>query len=667
MDAQTLQNYFLTIGTMNRLREYEALVASEVEKGEPATVPAGEKGIGRLSAMRLGNDLTVRTWTSEGKQVNVLTIDWRVFSPESPLEADEIDMPVRRETLPKNATASGTILAITDLQSDWDKEKTKDVASRFLSRFIDPFGVNSSRAVDIQWNGTPIDIPVLGKRFLEAAHNGMRGKVAIEKDKRFTLTIDYWFREGDSDKRATFTRTYSSADFGGLTDAAVAEVGPFSFDLYHYNRLRVTAIPGFATRTDVRKWLDEWTGGLMLYRDGLRVMPYGRMPDDDWLELDQHALRAKGFRVNRIQIVGCVRISRRRNPLLQDQTNREGLRDNAAAKTFRTLLKRSIQQLFVPLLDQYSRPEGKTDEELISRSADLQGAVNDAVDRLTAAAEQADEGEVEASKQELRRALESVPQITNDLREAIQTHALQRLEVLELAATGMTAMSLAHDLEAALDQAVSETGVLARSAGIREDLQQSLMHLVALFKSLRTLVAEIKPGPAKTRRRKSTFEVGELIDQLTTFYRARLDQDGIEMDVKTKPAGKPFRVKAVEGHVRQVLDNLYRNSMYWLMDTREKYGEDVTRSRIRIVLDHPTRTISFTDTGVGIAPHDTEWIFEPFTTHREGGFGLGLYISKELCKFNGITITVDPRSLNQWRRHDKFILDFSDCYVEGNR
>ena len=103
------------------------------------------------------------------------------------------------------------------------------------------------------------------------------------------------------------------------------------------------------------------------------------------------------------------------------------------------------------------------------------------------------------------------------------------------------------------------------------------------------------------------------------------------------------------------------------MDTREKYGEDVTRSRIRIVLDHPTRTISFTDTGVGIAPHDTEWIFEPFTTHREGGFGLGLYISKELCKFNGITITVDPRSLNQWRRHDKFILDFSDCYVEGNR
>ena len=50
----------------------------------------------------------------------------------------------------------------------------------------------------------------------------------------------------------------------------------------------------------------------------------------------------------------------------------------------------------------------------------------------------------------------------------------------------------------------------------------------------------------------------------------------------------------------------------------------------------------FRDSGVGIAPHDSEWIFEAFTTHREGGHGLGLYISKELCKFNGITVAVDP-------------------------
>ncbi len=681
MDRRTLQDCFLTIGTTNRLRQHEALADDDEEgeegggsaatqggnlDGESMRPPAGEKGIGRLSAMRLGNDLQVRTWTVSAEEVNTLIIDWRVFSPDSPLEADEIDMEVKNEPRTEEGPSSGTVLSITDLQASWDEEKTRDVAARFLSRFIDPFTPASSRAVDIKWNGKTIDIPILSRRYLDAAHNGMKGVLTIHPDRRFTLKVDYWFRTSDSGERQTLTRTYSSADFGGMKDAAVEQVGPFSFEFYHYNRLRVTAIPGFATRIDFRKWLDEWAGGLMLYRDGLRVMPYGRMPDDDWLELDRQALRSKGFRVNRIQVVGCVRISRKKNPNLRDQTNREGLRDNAAATIFRRLLQRIIQQLFVPLLDQRSRPVGRTDEEMIARSADLQSAVDDAVDRLTAAAEETDVGEVEAAKQDLRKVLESVPQITNDLRDAVQSHALQRVEVLELAATGMTAMSLAHDLEAALDEAVAETGVLAHSSGIRGDLRDSLNHLVALFKSLRTLVTDIKPGPAKTRRRKSTFNVVGVVDQLATFYRPRLDREHIAVEKEILPRGKAFRVKAVEGHVRQVLDNLYRNAIYWLVDTREKHVADAPAPVIRVLLDHHSKTLIFSDTGIGIAPHDVEWIFEPFTTHREGGYGLGLHISKELCKFNGITIAVDPRSLNQWRRHDRIMLDFSECYVEGD-
>jgi signal transduction histidine kinase len=393
----------------------------------------------------------------------------------------------------------------------------------------------------------------------------------------------------------------------------------------------------------------------MLYRDGLRVMPYGRLPDDDWLELDKQALKSKGFRVNRIQIVGCVKISRLRNSQLRDQTNREGLRDNSAAKTFRRFLQRIIQELFVKLLDQEVRPPGKTDEELIARSADLQSAVDAAVDRLSAAADDTDTEGIEEATRALRA----------DLREAVNVHALQRLDVLELAATGMTAMSLAHDLEAALDTAMAESGALARRSGIDENLRTSLEHLVAMFKSLRTLVADIKPGPAKTRRRKSTFDIVALSEQLKTFYQPTLDRTHIEVVTKVQPARKTFRVKAVEGHVRQVLDNMFRNSIYWLGDTRAKYGADAEPARIRLVFDLHSKTLSFSDTGVGVAPHDSEWIFEPFTTHREGGFGLGLYISKELCKFNGIGIRIDPTSTNKWRRHDKIVLDFAECFAEG--
>lgn len=665
MEEATLQDCFLTIGTTNRMRQIEAI--KEAEREEAITQPpSGEKGIGRLSAMRLGNDLQVRTWTTTGMHINVLVIDWRVFSPDSPLEAQQIEMDVKKDPRAEGDRSSGTEIVITDLQSSWDEEKTKDVAARFLTRFINPFEPAPLQPVDIVWNGKQISIPFLSRRYLDASHNGMQGKVTIDDDGRFTLAVDYWFRTGDGERK-TLSRVYSSADFGKLTDAQIAEVGPFTFDLYHYNRPRITAIPGYATRVDFRKWLDEWAGGLMLYRDGLRVMPYGRMPDDDWLELDKYALRGRGFRVNRIQVVGCVRISRLRNPFLLDQTNREGLRDNTSAKTFRTFLQRIIQELFVGLLDQQARPTGKTDEELITRSADLQGAVEEAVDRLTAAASETNVAGIEHASEELRTVLADVPKITADLREAVNVHAIQRLEVLELAATGMTAMSLAHDLEAAIDTAMAESGALAKQRSLETGLKNSLEHLVALFKSLRTLVSDIKPGPAKTRRRKSTFDVVAMSEQLAIFYKAGLERGRVELEMKAQPPCKPFRVKAVEGHVRQVLDNMFRNSIYWLADTQEKHPDDAAPPRILLHFDLRSKTLTFSDTGVGIAQHDREWVFEPFTTHREGGFGLGLYISKELCKFNGIGISIDPDSTNKWRRNDKIVLDFSECFVEGDK
>src|SRR5262249_48999830 len=135
MDQEKLQDSFLTIGTTNRLLEHKELAArDEGEEEEAPRPPAGEKGIGRLSAMRLGNDLQVKTWTKTGRKVNVLTIDWRVFSPDSDQEAQNIDMDVRTEPRGEDIAESGTELVITDLQSTWDKEKAEDVAARFLSR-----------------------------------------------------------------------------------------------------------------------------------------------------------------------------------------------------------------------------------------------------------------------------------------------------------------------------------------------------------------------------------------------------------------------------------------------------------------------------------------------------------------------------------------------------
>ena len=85
---------------------------------------------------------------------------------------------------------------------------------------------------------------------------------------------------------------------------------------------------------------------IYLYRDGLRVMPYGD-PEDDWLQIDiaRGTIRADEFLSND-QVVGCVYISKEENPKLIDKTNREGLiEDGRALDDFITVLQLILKYL----------------------------------------------------------------------------------------------------------------------------------------------------------------------------------------------------------------------------------------------------------------------------------------------------------------------------------
>lgn len=79
-------------------------------------------------------------------------------------------------------------------------------------------------------------------------------------------------------------------------------------------------------------------GGLRIYRDGLRVMPYGR-DDSDFFEIESRRSRNAGqyFWSSR-KTFGRISISRLGNPNLNDKAGREGLMDNRAAMLFREIM-----------------------------------------------------------------------------------------------------------------------------------------------------------------------------------------------------------------------------------------------------------------------------------------------------------------------------------------
>lgn len=92
------------------------------------------------------------------------------------------------------------------------------------------------------------------------------------------------------------------------------------------------------------KQLAEEYAGFMIYRDGLRVLPYGR-EDNDFFEIESRRSKSAGREFwNHRQMFGRLAITREENPNLKDKAGREGLLDNRAAKTLKELVSHILKQ-----------------------------------------------------------------------------------------------------------------------------------------------------------------------------------------------------------------------------------------------------------------------------------------------------------------------------------
>lgn len=94
----------------------------------------------------------------------------------------------------------------------------------------------------------------------------------------------------------------------------------------------------------------EKYGGFMVYRNGLRVMPYGR-EDNDFFEIEKRRTSHAGREFwSYRRLFGRVALTRHENLNLRDKAGREGIIDNKAAKVFRdvviNILKESARRFF---------------------------------------------------------------------------------------------------------------------------------------------------------------------------------------------------------------------------------------------------------------------------------------------------------------------------------
>lgn len=86
-------------------------------------------------------------------------------------------------------------------------------------------------------------------------------------------------------------------------------------------------------------------GGLYVYRDGIRILPYG-LPDFDWLGIEfRRTKSASDWFFSHRRMAGYVALNRQENWALTEKAGREGFRQNRAYRDMQAILENWFQQV----------------------------------------------------------------------------------------------------------------------------------------------------------------------------------------------------------------------------------------------------------------------------------------------------------------------------------
>lgn len=133
-----------------------------------------------------------------------------------------------------------------------------------------------------------------------------------------------------------------------LPKARTDRPGPFEFAIGTFEQLAANSSHSARRHKDLADQVEKY-GGVRVYRDGLRVMPYGSA-DADFFALEETRQKHAGryFWAHR-RSFGRLAFTRSDNPSLRDKAGREGLVENRASRELRLL----VQDLLIKLARDY--------------------------------------------------------------------------------------------------------------------------------------------------------------------------------------------------------------------------------------------------------------------------------------------------------------------------
>ncbi|MHC5354579.1 ATP-binding protein [Myroides sp. LJL115] len=418
MTKEEFETRWLTIGTESKFVNNKSSLPP-IDSSKPKRPVMGEKGIGRLAIASIGKQVLIITKaknrTNNHKIVAIL-INWELFELPG-INLEDIVIPIREFDFLPDETQINVLKAEVQLSLDIllkDNVISNDDFSRISSTLenlkVNPSSLNDKLVGNFNLNfpdqgGTFFYISPVSENLIFDIEGNKDSKDATKIEKMLigfhnTMTpnhpkpiIDINFRDykGDDglytnliDKEQFFIpEEFDLADhhFNGTFD----EYGQFRGDVQIYrekkydhivnwngNNFKPTDCGSFEINlayiqgqlkdsvVDAENWnritskADKF-GGLYIYKDNIRVLPYGDS-DYDFLDIEKNrSKRASTYFFSYRRMFGTISITHHQNSKLIEKAGREGFIENKAYRQLQAILKNFFTQLAADFFDDKSK------------------------------------------------------------------------------------------------------------------------------------------------------------------------------------------------------------------------------------------------------------------------------------------------------------------------
>jgi signal transduction histidine kinase len=203
------------------------------------------------------------------------------------------------------------------------------------------------------------------------------------------------------------------------------------------------------------------------------------------------------------------------------------------------------------------------------------------------------------------------------------------LHAENLAALGQLAAGVAHELGNPLSIISSSLQYLHQRLADANDPAADFTSTALLsVERMHGLLRSMLDFAAWKEPRLEPIDLKDAVSEIVRFTSAEVLRHGIALEVSFDPSLPSVWVDP--GGIKQILLNLIKNALEALLA-----GGEALRIRTRLSAEDRLAIVEVENNGPAIAADVLADLFRPFHTTKDGGTGLGLYLSRQIAKDHG--------------------------------